>query len=107
MSAQDIRNTIAILEQVGMEYVANRDFRLVSKVEKDGITYALGASDDSDDDARKVSYDIYKFERKDGYEFKGTQYSQDVYSRVQPLDLSPYVRPNEAHKAFKSWLEQQ
>lgn len=107
MSANDIRNTITMLEKATMEYVANRDFKLVKKVEKDGITYAMGMTTHDYDDNRKVDYDVYKFEREDGFEYNDRFYPQEVYSHAAQLKLSPYVKPNEAHKAFNAWIEQQ
>lgn len=101
-----LRRIIDIVERAGMEYVANRDFTLVAKTVKDDVTYALGRVDHDYDDNRKADYSIYKLVRTGGYEFKGTFYPQDFYTEVESLDLSPYVKPTEAHKAFKSWVEQ-
>ena len=55
MSAQDIRNTIDMLERSSMEFVAGRDFKLVTKADKDGTTYALGVDEmDIGDNVKNV-----------------------------------------------------
>jgi len=107
MNAQDIRNTITMLERTNsdFQYVAGRDFRLVTKVEKNGEVYALGMIEHDYDDNRKVGYDIYKFEREGGFEYNDRFYPQDIYTEVENLKLSPYVKPQEALQAFNSWIE--
>jgi hypothetical protein len=104
MSATDIRKTIMKLEAVGMEYVANRDFKLVKKAEKNGVTYALGSLDHDYDDNTKSDYSVYKLEREDGFEYNNKFYPQEFYSEVESLKLSPYVKPQVALDSFKSWL---
>jgi len=101
----NIRNTITMLERAGMEFVAGRDFRLVTKVEKNGEVYALGMTEHDYDDNRKADYDVYKFERAGGFEYNDRFYPQDFYSEVESLKLSPYVKPQEALQAFNSWIE--
>lgn len=109
MEAQDIRKTISMLERTNsdFQYVAGRDFRLVTKVEKNGEVYALGMTEHDYDDNRKVGYDIYKFEREGGFEYNGKFYKQDFYTKLDNLPLSPYVQPQEALQAFNSWIDKQ
>ena len=107
MTASDIRNTITILEKVGMEYVANRDFDLVKKAEKNGKTYALGMHRHEDTDVKKADYDVYQLQREGGFEYAGRFYPQEFYTEVARLDLSPYVGQQEAVAAFDDWLKQQ
>ena len=106
MSATDIRKTIMKLEAVGMEYVANRDFKLVKKAEKNGVTYALGSLDHDDTDVRKTDYDVFKFEREGGFEYNEKFYPQEFYSLVASLQISPYAKPQEALEAFNSWIDE-
>jgi hypothetical protein len=106
MNAQDIRNTITMLERTNsdFQYVAGRDFRLVTKVEKNGEVYALGMIEHDYDDNTKSDYSVYKLEREDGFEYNNKFYPQEFYSEVESLKLSPYVKPQVALDSFKSWL---
>ena len=106
MSAQDIRNTIDMLERSSMEFVAGRDFKLITKADKDGTTYALGVDEmDSGDNVKNV-YSVYKFVRKGGFEYNDKFFPQEFYTEVEPLKISPYVSEQEALQAFSSWIDQ-
>lgn len=104
MNAQDIRNTITMLERTSMEFVANRDFKLAAKTVKDDVTYALGRDDHDYDDNRKADYSIYKLVRTGGFEYNDKFYPQEFYTEVENLKLSPYAKPQEAVEAFKDWV---
>jgi hypothetical protein len=100
-----IRQTINMLEAVGMEFVANRDFKLVTKADKAGTTYALGVDEMDYGDNVKNVYSVYKFVRKGGFEYNDRFYPQEFYTEVEPLKLSSYVKPQEALDAFDSWIQ--
>ena len=100
-----IRQTINMLEAVGMEFVANRDFKLVTKADKAGTTYALGVDEMDYGDNVKNVYSVYKFVRDGGFEHNDRFYPQEFYTEVEPLKLSSYVKPQEALDAFDSWIQ--
>ena len=104
MTAQHIRNTIDMLERSSMEFVANRDFQLVTKADKSGTTYALGVDEMDYGDNVKNVYSVYKFVRDGGFEYNDKFYPQEFYTEVEPLQLGSYASKQEALEAFTSWV---
>jgi hypothetical protein len=80
-----IRQTLNMLEAVDMELVANRDFDLVQKTEKNGKEYALGNTMHDDGDSRKNDFSIYAKVRDGGFEWKDNFYPQEFYTQVAIL----------------------
>jgi len=100
-----IRQTLNMLEAVDMELVANRDFDLVQKAEKNGKEYALGNTMHDDGDSRKNDFQIYAKVRDGGFEWKDKFYPQEFYTQVATLDTGSYGTESEALEAFQKWVE--
>jgi len=100
MRADLIRQTLSLLEEVGMEYVAGRDFKKVM----DLADYTLGSFEHDDGDSRKQDYEVFQKTRDGGFEYNDKFYPQEFYKKVANLDISPYVKPQEAVEAFKAWV---
>jgi aminopeptidase C len=100
MRADLIRQTLSLLEEVGMEYVAGRDFNKVM----DLADYTLGSFSHDEPDVRKVDYEVFQKTRDGGFEYNDKFYPQEFYKKVADLKLSPYVKPQEAVEAFKAWV---
>ena len=103
-SAMGIRNSINMLEANSVELVANRDFDLVKKIEKDGVTYALGNTVHDDGDVRKNDYALYRKVRDDGFEYNDKFFPQEVFVQVESLPVSPYANEPDVEKAFQKSL---
>lgn len=103
-SALSIRKSINMLETNSVELVANRDFDLVKKVEKDGVTYALGNTVHDDGDVRKNDYALYRKVRDGGFEYNDNFYPQEVFVEVESLPVSPYADEPDVEKAFQNSL---
>lgn len=100
-----IRQTLDMLEAVEMELVANRDFDLVEKAEKNGKVYALGNTEHDDGDSRKNDYQIYLKKRDGGFEHNDKFYPQEFYTRVESLKVGSYGTESEALREFEAWVE--
>ena len=102
-----IRQTLKMLEAVDMELVANRDFDLVQKAEKNGKEYALGNSVHDDGDSRKNDFQVYAKLRDGGFEWKDNFYPQEFFTQVATLDTGSYGTESEALEEFQKWLNEQ
>ena len=100
-----IRQTLDMLEAVEMELVANRDFDLVEKAEKNGKVYALGNTEHDDGDSRKNDFQIYVKVRDGGFEHNDKFYPQEFYTRVESLKVGSYGTESEALREFEAWVE--
>ena len=100
-----IRQTLDMLEAVEMELVANRDFDLVEKAEKNGKVYALGNTEHDDGDSRKNDFQIYVKVRDGGFEHNDKFYPQEFYTRVESLNVGSYGTESEALREFEAWIE--
>ena len=100
-----IRQTLDMLEAVEMELVANRDFDLVEKAEKNGKVYALGNGVHDDGDSRKNVFQIYVKVRDGGFEHNDKFYPQELYTHVESLKVGSYGTESEALEAFQKWVE--
>ena len=100
-----IRQTLDMLEAVEMELVANRDFDLVEKAEKNGKVYALGNTEHDDGDSRKNDFQIYVKVRDGGFEHNDKFYPQEFYTRVESLNVGSYGTESEALEEFEAWVE--
>ena len=100
-----IRQTLDMLEAVEMELVANRDFDLVEKAEKNGKVYALGNTEHDDGDSRKNDFQIYVKVRDGGFEHNDKFYPQEFYTHVESLKVGSYGTESEALEAFQKWVE--
>jgi hypothetical protein len=100
-----IRQTLDMLEAVEMELVANRDFDLVEKAEKNGKVYALGNTEHDDGDSRKNDFQIYVKVRDGGFEHNDKFYPQEFYTRVESLKVGSYGTESEALEEFEAWVE--
>jgi len=100
-----IRQTLDMLEAVEMELVANRDFDLVEKAEKNGKVYALGNTEHDDGDSRKNDFQIYVKVRDGGFEHNDKFYPQEFYTRVESLKVGSYGTESEALREFEAWIE--
>ena len=96
MKANLIRQTLDMLEAVEMELVANRDFDLVEKAEKNGKVYALGNTEHDDGDSRKNDFQIYVKVRDGGFKHNDKFYPQEFYTRVESLNVGSYGTESEA-----------
>jgi len=105
MKANLIRQTLDMLEAVEMELVANRDFDLVEKAEKNGKVYALGNTEHDDGDSRKNDFQIYVKVRDGGFEHNDKFYPQEFYTRVESLKVGSYGTESEALREFEAWIE--
>jgi hypothetical protein len=100
-----IRHTLNMLEAVDMELVADRDFDLVHKAEKNGKEYALGNTVHDDGDSSKNDYQIYAKVRDGGFEWKDKFHPQEFFTQVATLDAGSYGSESEALEAFQKWIE--
>ncbi len=100
-----IRQTLDMLEAVEMELVANRDFDLVEKAEKNGKVYALGNGVHDDGDSRKNDFQIYVKVRDGGFEHNDKFYPQEFYTQVESLKVGSYGTESEALREFEAWVE--
>jgi len=100
-----IRQTLDMLEAVDMELVANRDFDLVQKAEKNGKEYALGNTVHDTGDSRKNDYQVYLKKRDGGFEHNDKFYPQEFYTQEAILDAGSYGTESEAIAAFEAWVE--
>jgi len=105
MKANLIRQTLDMLEAVEMELVANRDFDLVEKAEKNGKVYALGNTEHDDGDSRKNDFQIYVKVRDGGFEHNDKFYPQEFYTRVESLKVGSYGTESEALREFEARIE--